>query len=413
MGTGAVAATSAASLLAACGGSDSESSTGASTGSAATPSGGGTPVKIGFIALTDSASVIMAKELGYFAERGIDAQLLKQQSWPALRDALLNGEIDCAHALYSMPFSVATKIGGPGGTDLKIAMLINNNGQGITLAKEYASVGYNNLPAAKELLASADAPEFAMTFPGGTHDLWLRYWLAAVGVDANRLRIAPVPPPQMVQNMSVGTVKGFSVGEPWNAVAVDQGIGFTTLATQDLWLNHPEKALVANAGFAANNSAALKGVMGAVLQSSKWLDDQANRSKAADTLGVEQYVNAKPDAIRGRLTGKYVLGADLGEKDFAGEQMQFFRDGATNFMRKSYGLWALAQFTRFGMLDEFPADATKLVDDIVLTDLYAEVAAAEGIAVPDDDMKPFDVRLDAATFDPAKPADEAARPMAS
>lgn len=150
----------------------------------------------------------MAKELGYFDERGIDAEIIKQASWPGLRDALQTKQIDAAHALYSMPLAVATKVGGNGATDLKIAMILNNNGQAITLAKEFAAVGYGDLTRAKALLASAQAPELAMTFPGGTHDLWLRYWLAACGVDASTLKIGPVPPPQMVQNMTVGNVKG-------------------------------------------------------------------------------------------------------------------------------------------------------------------------------------------------------------
>ena len=365
-------------------------------------------VNFGFIALTDAASLIMAKELGYFEERSIDATITKQASWPATRDALQSGEIDAAHCLYTMPFSVATKIGGNGATDLKIAMILNNNGQAITLAKDLAEVGYGDLTKAKALLASSNAPELAMTFPGGTHDLWLRYWLAACGVDASTLKIGPVPPPQMVQNMTVGNVKGFCVGEPWNATAVTNGIGFTTLATQDLWLNHPEKALVANEKFATEQEDSLRDVMAAILKASKWLDDPANRSAAADTLGAEQYVNAKPDDIRGRLTGVYDLGAGLGQKDFKGEQMQFFRDGQTNAPRRSYGIWALAQYQRLGLLTETP-DYTALVDSLILSDLYASVAEAEGIEVPDDDMAPFEVRLDSVTFDPAKPEDEVAR----
>jgi nitrate/nitrite transport system substrate-binding protein len=439
LGGTAVLAPAALSLLNACGSSSTAApaattgggaTTGPATTGAATTAAPGTtagaavtvaaattaaPVKkevrkvtLGFIALTDAASIIMAKELGFFEKRSLDVTVAKQASWPALRDALLNNQIDGAHCLYSMPFSVATKIGGPGSTDLKIAMILNNNGQAITLAKEFASVGYGDLTKAKDLFAKANAPELAMTFPGGTHDLWLRYWLKACGVDATTLKIGPVPPPQMVQNMTVGNVKGYCVGEPWNAVAVTQGIGFTTLATQDLWLNHPEKALVVGNKFATERTDALEDVMAAVLEASKWLDDPANRAKAADTLGQEKYVNAKPDDIRGRLTGVYKLGADLPDKDFKGEQMQFFRGGETNFPRRSYGIWALAQYQRLGMLKETP-DYKALVDSIILTDLYTKVAKAEGVLIPDDDMKPFEVRLDKAMFDPAKPEDEVKR----
>jgi nitrate/nitrite transport system substrate-binding protein len=434
---GAVALPSVGGLLAACGGDDDDAAadpgaTGTTAagapgttvagapgttmaGAAPTTASGSKPlrkVKLGFIALTDCAPLVMANELGFFAERDLEVEVIKQASWPATRDALLAGEIDGAHCLYSMPFSVATGIGGTGGTDLKIAMMLNNNGQAITLHSDFAEAGYGDLAKAKALLESAEAPELAMTFPGGTHDLWLRYWLAACGVDASTLAISPVPPPQMVQNMTVGNIKGYCVGEPWGAVAVANGIGFTTITTQDIWLNHPEKALVVGAKFAAEQTDTLKDVMGAVLKAQAWLDEAANRSSAADTLGKEPFVNAPPDDIRGRLTGVYDLGAGLGEKDFAGEQMQFFRDGALPFPRRSHGIWALAQYQRLGYLTEAP-DYNALVDDIVLTDLYAEVAEAEGITVPDDDMAPFEVRLDGVTFDPAKPEEEAARGIAT
>jgi nitrate/nitrite transport system substrate-binding protein len=247
-----------------------------------------------------------------------------------------------------------------------------------------------------------------MTFPGGTHDLWLRYWVKATGTDASTLQIQPIPPAQMVQNMASGTVQGYCVGEPWGAVAVTQGIGFSHLATQDLWLNHPEKALLTTRRMVEERPDVVRAMIQSVLASSKWLDDPTNRSAAADVIGQEQFLNAPPDDIRGRLTGVYDLGADLGERDFAGEQMQFFRDGQTNFPRRSYVHWALAQYKRLGLAAEVP-DPTALADELVLTDLYAEAAAAEGVAIPDDDMSPFEVRLDGATFDPADFDGEVAR----
>ena len=364
-------------------------------------------VKLGFIALTDASPIIMAKELGFFKNRSLDVEVIKQASWPALRDALLTGQIDGAHCLYSMPFSVATKIGGNGSTDLKVAMMLNQNGQAITLARDFKEVGYGDLPGAKEFLESKDAPSLAMTFPGGTHDLWLRYWLAATKADTSKIKISAVPPPQMVQNMSVGNVQAYCVGEPWNAVAVQKGVGFTHLATQDIWQNHPEKALVVNAKFAADTDT-LADVMGAVFDACKWLDDLANRSKAADTVSAPQYVNAPAADIRGRLLGQYDLGPGLGAKDFKGDQMQFHRGGAVNFPRKSHAIWAMAQYQRFGLLKETP-NYQKLADDLILTDLYAKVAAAEKVPIPVDDMSPFEVKLDKTVFDPKNPAAEVAR----
>ena len=328
-------------------------------------------VRLGFIALTDAAPIIMAKELGFFAERSLDVEVLKQASWPALRDALLTGQIDGAHALFGMPFSVATGIGGNRSKDLKIAMVLNQNGQGITLQRDIKAVGYSDLAGAREWLEGKDSPSLAMTFPGGTHDMWLRYWLAATKADTSKIKISPVPPPQMVQNMAVGNVQGYCVGEPWNAVAVQKGVGFTYLTSQDIWQNHSEKALVVGAKFAQDTDT-LKDVMGAVLRASQWLDEAANRSKAADTISAEKYVNAAAEDIRERLVGKYDFGQGIGTKDYKGDQMQFFRGGTVSFPRKSHAIWFMAQYVRLGLLKEAPAYQA-LADELIMTDLYESV----------------------------------------
>ena len=409
----AAGAVAAGGFLAACGNAKETAKT-----TAPTTLAGGTgtslarkpirKVKLGFIALTDASSIIMAKELGYFTERDLDVEVLKQASWPATRDALLNNQIDGCHGLYMLPLSVATGIGGNSTRDLRIAMMLNNNGQAITLSKDYASIGYGDPAKAKAILESKNAPAMAMTFPGGTHDIWLRYWLLATKANLANVKISPVPPAQMVQNMSVGNVDGYCVGEPWNAVAVQQGIGFTHLASQDLWLNHPEKALVVTKKFATEQQDTLKDVMGAVLKASKWLDDPANRSKAADTVAPENYINAPAADIRGRLTGVYDLGAGLGQKDFKGEQMQFYRGGQVNMPRRAHAIWAMAQYVRTGLLKEAPP-YQQIADELIMSDLYASVAQAEGVPIPNDDMSPFDIRLDKTTFDPRKPDQEAKR----
>lgn len=395
-GTAAVTA-SLGGALTACGMADKKSTS-------AKP---GRTVRLGFIALTDCAPLVMAQELGYFAERDLNVELIKQASWPATRDNLLNGQIDAAHALFSLPLSVASKIAGKGSTDLKIAMVLSNNGQAITLKKDFADAGYGDLGAARALL-ERKAPTLAMTFPGGTHDTWLRYWLKATKADQSKVKIVPIPPPQMVANMKVGNMDGYCVGEPWNAVAVQQGIGFTHLTTQDIWQHHPEKALVTNAKFATEKKDVLADVMAAVLKAAKWLDNLDNRAKAAQTIGSPKYVKAAPKDIEGRLLGTYELGADLGEKKFSGDQMMFFRDGKTSAPRRAHAIWFLSQYQRFGLVKgDLPY--TKIADEIILRDLYEEVAQKEGIDVPNDDMSPFHVKLDGTTFDPAKAQEEAKR----
>src|SRR5437016_498291 len=403
--TGTAAVALASGSLLAAGGGGNRARVAAASLSKTAPAGARRKVKLGFIALTDCAPLVMAKELGFYADQGLDVELVKQASWPATRDNLLSGQIDGAHCLFAMPFSVASGVSGSG-TDLKIAMILNNNGQAVTLSKDLRDAGYGNLAAARDLL-DRRSPTLAMTYPGGTHDLWLRYWLRATGADASRVKVVPVPPAQMVANMTVGNMDGYCVGEPWNAVAVARGIGFTHLASQDLWLNHPEKALVVNAG-TAGDDALTTDLIVATLKACKWLDDLANRAKAAGTIGAPNYVNAPAADIEGRLLGRYDLGAGLGSKDFKGHQMMFHRGGATNAPRRSYGYWVLAQYQRLGLLKSEPHYAG-IVDAVVLRDLYAQAASKAGVSVPDDDMKPFDVVLDHTTFDPNHPAQEVLR----
>src|SRR5436190_2318223 len=231
-------------------------------------------IRLGFIPLTDCAPLVVAKELGLFAKYGLDVELSKEASWANVRDKILNGELDGAHCLFSMPLSVYTGIGGKAGAEMKIAMILNNNGQAITLSKDFCGiVGFkevNKAAAAVKTVQAKKEVTFAMTFPGGTHDIWLRNWMAAAGINQKSVGIITIPPPQMVANMRVDNMEGFCVGEPWNGVAAMQNVGFTHISSQDMWKDHPEKALVVNSAFATNNKEELKKVMKAIIEACVW-----------------------------------------------------------------------------------------------------------------------------------------------
>ena len=367
----------------------------------------GEKIKLGFIPLTDCAPLVAAKELGLFAKYGVDVELSKEASWANVRDKILLGELQGAHCLYSMPYSVYTGVGGKAGSEMLIAMNLNNNDQAITLSKDFCGeVGFKEYKKMPAGVASVQQKKkditFAMTFPGGTHDLWLRYWLAATGVQQKSVNIITIPPPQMVANMRADNMEGFCVGEPWGGVAAAQGVGFTHMSTQDMWTNHPEKSLVVNKAFANTRRADLKNVMKAILEACKWLDVPANRKKAAGWLSKPYYVNAPVAVTEARMQGSYDLGCELGMQKYKDDMMVFYRNGAVNMPRKSHGIYAMAMYKRYNYLAKTP-DYKGITDKLVLDDLYAEVAKEMGIALPDDDMKPFTLKLDNYTFDPANP----------
>jgi nitrate/nitrite transport system substrate-binding protein len=364
-------------------------------------------IKLGFIPLTDCAPLVIAKELGLFQKYGLEVQVTKEASWAVIRDKILNGELDGAHCLFSMPFSVYEGIGGKAGSEMRIAMMLNNNGQAITLSKDFCGlVGFKETKKVAAAVKSVQARKevtFAQTFPGGTHDIWLRTWLAACGINAKSVGIITIPPPQMVANMRVDNMEGFCVGEPWNGVAATQNIGFTHIASQDIWKNHPEKALVVNKAFSETNREDLKNIMKAILEACKWLDVMGNRKKAASILSRPNYVNAPATVLEARLMGSTDLGCELGVQKYKDDYMLFYNNGFVNAPRRSHGIWFMSQYVRFGYLGALPADYKAIAEKIIMADLYAEVAKSMGIAVPADDMKPFKLNIESVTFDPNNP----------
>jgi len=207
----------------------------------------------------------------------------------------------------------------------------------------------------------------------------------------------------MVANMKVGNMDGYCVGEPWGGVAVQEGIGFTHVATQDIWKHHPEKALVLNKEFSVNRRNDVKAVVRSVLEASMWLDNMDNRAKAAPIVGGEAYVGAPPAVIQARLLGDYSLGCSLGDTAYKDDTMLFHNGGFVNFPRKSHCIWFMSQYMRFGYLKDAP-EYEAIANRLILQDLYREVANDMKIAVPDDDMAPFTLDLDRFSFDPKDPA---------
>jgi nitrate/nitrite transport system substrate-binding protein len=364
-------------------------------------------IRLGFIPLTDCSPLVMAKEYGLFKKYGVEVEVSKEASWANVRDKILTGELDGAHCLFGMPFSVYTGVGGKAGSEMKIAMMLNVNGQAITLSKEFCDEvkfkQMNKIAGAFESRGKTKEITVAGTFPGGTHDIWMRNWLALAGVAQKSVKQITIPPPQMVANMKVNNMDAFCVGEPWGGVAVKQGVGFTQISTQDMWKDHPEKALVVNKKFAEERREDLKKVMMALMEACRLLDKPANRKQAAPVVGKPSYINAPADVIDNRLAGIYDLGCNQGQEVYK-DYMFFHKNGAVNYPRKAYGIWFMAQYVRFGLLDAAP-DYKAIADKLIMQDLYKEVADEMKIAIPADDMKPFSLTMDKTVFDPNNPAE--------
>ena len=359
-------------------------------------------VRIGFIPLTDCASVVMASVLGFDKKYGVKIVPTKEASWAGVRDKLVNGELDFAHVLYGLVYGVHLGVGGPK-KDMAVLMTLSNNGQAITLSKKLADKGAVDIASLAKVMAS-DKREytFAQTFPTGTHAMWLYYWLAAGGVNPmHDAKVITVPPPQMVANMRVGNMDGFCVGEPWGHRAIIDGIGITAVTTQDIWKDHPEKTLGTTAEFVQKHPNTCRAVMMAVLEAGRWIDASlSNKAKMAETIADKSYVNTGVDAINQRILGRYQNG--LGKTWDDPNHMKFFNDGAVNFPYLSDGMWFLTQHKRWGLLKEHP-DYLAVARQINRIDLYKQAAGALKIEVPKDPMRTSRL-IDGVVWDGKDPA---------
>jgi nitrate/nitrite transport system substrate-binding protein len=343
-------------------------------------------VKIGFIPLTDCASVVMASVLGIDKKYGVKIIPTKESSWAGVRDKLVNGELDFAHALYGLIYGVHMGTAGPK-KDMAVLMNLNQNGQAITLSKKLADKGAVDAASLAKLMAT-DKREytFAQTFPTGTHAMWLYYWLASAGINPLKdAKVITVPPPQMVANMRVGNMDGYCVGEPWGHRAIADGIGITAATTQDIWRDHPEKVLGTTGDFVKKYPNTARAVTAAILEAGKWIDaGLQNKMKMAETIADKSYVNTSVDVINQRILGRYQNG--LGKTWDDPNHMKFFNDGTANFPYLSDGMWFLTQHKRWGLLKDHP-DYLKVAKEINQIDIFKQAAAASKTPVPKSDMR--------------------------
>ena len=373
-----------------------------------------TSVDLGFIALTDAAPLIVAKEKGFFAKQGMSGvELKKQTSWAVTRDNLelggARGGIDGAHILSPMPYLLTT--GAISKSKKPVPMFIlarlNINGQAISASNEFLKDKFkvfapNLTKAVAKKNASGDKFKAAVTFPGGTHDLWMRYWLAANGVDPNKQAdLVVIPPPQMVANMKSGTMDIFCVGEPWNERLVNKKLGYTALITGQLWKDHPEKAFAMRADWVKKNPNATLRLLMAVQQAQKWADNPANTVELAKILAQDKYVKANADDLLPRLKGTIDFGTGK-VANMKNISMKFWADNAS-FPYKSHDAWFITEDIRWGYLPK-GTNIKALVNKVNRSDLWRAAAKANGYGNgPAGDSRGVEVFFNGVKFDANNP----------
>ena len=380
-------------------------------------------LKIGFIALTDCAPIVIAKEKGFFEKHGLDVQVIKEGGgWPGIQQKVISGEYDFSHALAGMP--IAATLGINGNANLQAVLSLDFNGNGITFGnniikhmKKYGMdekkrpLGSESLKKYIDAKHAAEGDKyqplsFGMVHPVSTHNYELRYWMASSGIrpDADAT-IKPFPPPTMPSNLIAGNIEGYCVGEPWNERIVMENKGSTLVTNYDIWNNNPEKVLQTRADFITKNPETTKAVMKAILEAQMWLDASwENRKEAAKILSKPNYVKAPVIVLDRSMIGtfQYLKGQDSEPNPM----FNVFANYYAAYPFYSHGMWFITQMYRWGQLEK-PVNMKEVIESVYRPDLFEQVAKEVGYSLPPsawkkDGVDEYNMFMDGKVWDPNK-----------
>ena len=351
-------------------------------------------LKLGFIALTDCAPLMVAREQGLFAEQGLDVTLSREASWANIRDKVTSGALDGAHMLA--PMAVASSLGADGPRAPMIAPLalnVNGSSIGISIAvAEQLDAGASLKQVIAARTKAGNRPlTFAVVFPYSLHNYMLRYWLAEQGVDPDHdVRITVVPPPRIAARVASGEVDGFCVGAPWGGAVEASGTGRMVLHGAQFWRGAPDKVFGVTAGFAAKEPEILQALLRALVRAALWADDPANGAALLRILSGPAYLDMPAAALGRALAPSNPFG------------LRFFRDDAA-YPKRAHALWLLSQMRRWGQAPTAP-DQEAAVEAVYRPDLYRLAAQAVGAPPPSAgiDSASLPPLYDGQVFDAAK-----------
>jgi bicarbonate transport system substrate-binding protein len=383
-----------------------------------------TRLKLGYIAIVESAPLIIAKEKGFFDRHGMtNVDISKQASWGAARDNIEigseGGGIDGGQWQMPMPHLISEGIITKANRKIPMVTLAQlcTHGNGIAIANKHIGKGFGldlgKSGAAdyiKDLKKAGTPFKAAYTFPRVNQDFWIRYWLAAGGVDPDKdLDLLAVPASQTVANMRTGTMDGFSTGDPWPYRIVRDEIGFLAVLNAQVWKDHPEEYLALREDWVRKNPRATKAVLKAVMEAQQWCDDPKNREEMVRILAQRKYFNVPTTFLRGPYDGKYSLGDQFQEMNDASMSTKYWKDstGSVSYPYKSHDLWFLTESVRWGFLPEaILGQADRIIDSVNGEQFWREAAQELGVAsadIPKSPSRGVEKFFDGAEFDPTKP----------
>lgn len=348
--------------------------------------------RIGFLPLVDAALPILAHELGFAAREGLALELVRDMTWATVRDRLLYGHTDAAHMIA--PLAIATTLGRDRPpVPLAVPFVLGLNGNAVTFSvKLAAEVGLADglgdpiqIGAALKQLADARIAagkrlRFGVVHRYSSHNYMLRYWLAGVGIRPDRdVEIVVTSPPFAADALAAGEVDGICVGEPWNSIAVDRGVGHIALATAQIWRRGVEKVLAMRGAVLDERRDAVEALVRALHAAAAHFIEPGAAEESADILARPEYLDAPRDAILRAITDRIRI-VPGGEPVHYPDFMFQYREAA-NFPWRSQAAWLYAQMVRWDNL-RFDSGEAAAAGDVFRSDVYRTALAGSEAPLP-------------------------------
>ncbi len=378
-----------------------------------------TKVKLGYLPIVEAAPLVIAKEKGFFAKYGLtDVDISKQANWGAARDNVKIGSsaggIDGGQWQMPMPYLMSEGII----TDnqkipMYVLLQLNTHGNAIAISGKHKGTGMglkiDNAKASFDKMKSAGSKfKAAYTFPKANQEFWIRYWLAANGIDPDTdTELLTVPSAQTVANMKTETMDAFSTGDPWPFRIVKEKIGFLSTLTAEIWKGHPEEYLAMRSDWVDKNPKATKAMLKAIMEAQQWCDNFDNRKELVQIVSSKNYFDVPVEVLEEPMMGKYDMGDGriIDDKSMA---PLYWKDakGNVSYPYQSHDLWFITESVRWGFLPkESLANAKDWIKKVNREDLWREAAKEAGFTadIPPSTSRGVEEFFDGIKFDPENP----------
>ena len=335
-------------------------------------------LEIGFVPLTACAPLAIAKEKGFFVKHGLEeVSLVREASWRGIRDGIAGGYLDCAQMPSGMPLWMTLGGGEAKPMPVVTGLTLTRNGNAITLARRFYDQGIHSLPALKRMLLETPDQRhtFGMVHPSSMHNLLLRYWLAAGGINPDKdVNLTMIPPAQMVANLQAGNIDGYCVGEPWNLRAAVEGIGFTIATDLEIWLGHPGKVLGVREDWALAYPNTHIALVKALMEACQFCADPNNAEEIRRILSQREYLSTDLSYIQLGDGNSNVCQLDHPMREYAHHQ---FHGQGVNRPSRTEQLWIMTQMARWGDTP-FPRNWVEILERVCRVNIFSTAARELG-----------------------------------